>query len=67
MTIYDAGAGLSSTIQNPDSIFEKGITTTSGSGLGLYNVYRLITKEMGGNISIITVPFGFKIQIILHK
>lgn len=37
------------------------------TGLGLYNVYRLITKEMGGNISIITVPFGFKIQIILHK
>ena len=67
ITIYDDGAGLSSTIQNPDSIFEKGITTTSGSGLGLYNVYRLITKEMGGNISIITVPFGFKIQIILHK
>lgn len=67
ITIYDDGAGLSATIQNPDSIFEKGITTTSGSGLGLYNVHHLITKEMGGEIAIIPESVGFKLQITLHK
>lgn len=67
ITIYDDGPGLSSAIQNPDSIFEKGVTTTSGSGLGLYNVHHLITKEMGGEIVIIQDSVGFKLQITLHK
>lgn len=67
ITIYDDGTGLSPAIQNPDSIFEKGITTTSGSGLGLYNVHHLITKEMGGEIALIPETVGFKLLITLKR
>lgn len=68
INIYDDGKGLSSVIEEPKSVFEKGITTTAGSGLGLYNVHHLITKEMDGEIVVVNDPqVGFKLQITLHK
>lgn len=45
----DDGRGLSPTLPSADSIFEMGITTTSGSGLGLFHSKRII-EEMGGRI-----------------
>lgn len=52
MTITDDGDGLSSQIANPDSIFEKGITTTNGSGLGLYNVAKFVRDVLKGTIMV---------------
>ena len=38
ITISDDGKGFSQIIDNPNCVFEKGFTTTAGSGLGLYNI-----------------------------
>lgn len=45
----DDGRGLSEGIRNPDDIFQPGVTTTAGSGLGLSHV-KQIMQELGGNI-----------------
>lgn len=52
MTISDDGDGLSSKVMNPNSIFEKGITTTNGSGLGLYNVASFVNNVLKGTITV---------------
>jgi signal transduction histidine kinase len=49
--VKDDGFGLDSSITIPDSIFEKGITTTYGSGLGLHHVKQLL-EGMGSSISL---------------
>lgn len=49
--VSDNGRGLSSDIDNRDRIFEKGFSTTDGSGLGLYHV-RHVLGEMNGTIEI---------------
>lgn len=51
VTVEDDGIGLSKKIHKPDDIFEKGVTSTNGSGLGLYHV-RQILGEMGGSITV---------------
>ena len=40
----DNGMGLNNTITDGEAIFEKGITTTRGSGLGLYHVRQLLSS-----------------------
>ncbi len=45
----DDGTGLDSSITDINRIFEFGVTTTSGSGLGLYYVKKYIS-EMGGKL-----------------
>ena len=52
MQISDDGKGLDETISDYASIFEKGVTTTNGSGLGLYNIRQFVEKEMHGTICI---------------
>jgi len=47
----DNGDGLDPSLVDVDSIFEKGITTTRGSGLGLFHV-REIMKEQNGSIKV---------------
>jgi len=62
----DNGPGLSSEITPPDKIFERGVTTTNGSGLGLYHV-RDTVKQMGGTIKLINREepgFGVEIRLI---
>lgn len=60
-TIYikvtDDGRGLNPSIDTAERIFEKGFTTTHGSGLGLYHV-RQVLSDMGGTIEIATSPTG---------
>lgn len=65
MTISDDGEGLSSKVTNPNSIFEKGITTTNGSGLGLYNVAAFVNNVLKGTISVDNSQNkkGFKLTI----
>ena len=69
MAICDDGRGLADSIDNPQSIFEKGMTTTSGSGLGLYNAKIFVEKELKGTIAVDTSfhsqykEKGFKLDI----
>lgn len=49
--VTDDGKGLEDSIQDPDRIFEKGYSTTDGSGLGLYHV-AYILDQMGGGITV---------------
>lgn len=53
VTVSDNGEGLSQRfLDNPEKIFELGVTSTDGSGLGLYTI-RNILKDMGSTISFI--------------
>lgn len=69
--IIDDGKGWSKEIESRN-VFDKGVSTTSGSGLGLYNAMQYIKTDLGGNIFIdtnydsgIDGNPGAKIQIIL--
>lgn len=52
IAISDDGTGLSNEIVNPQAVFEKGVTTTNGSGLGLYNVALIVEKQLSGKITV---------------
>lgn len=49
--ISDNGTGLPTTIEDHESLFDLGVSRTSGSGLGLYHV-RQVLGEMKGSISV---------------
>ncbi|MDP3586513.1 ATP-binding protein [Methylicorpusculum sp.] len=49
ITIIDNGKGFDEKIEDLNRVFEKGFTTTDGSGLGLYHV-RHVLGEMNGTI-----------------
>lgn len=49
--IRDVGKTLSKDIENWEMIFEEGVTTTKGSGLGLNHVQRIIEDDLGSKIS----------------
>lgn len=48
--IRDIGERLSESIKDWKLIFEEGVTTTKGSGLGLNHVKRIIEDDLGGEI-----------------
>ncbi|MEQ8354811.1 MAG: sensor histidine kinase [Kiloniellaceae bacterium] len=60
--VEDNGRGLSSKIEEADRIFEKGVTTTRGSGLGLYHI-RQILGAMGGSITVEPKDRGIQFEI----
>lgn len=63
ISFTDNGKGLSGKLDNPDSMFEMGVTTTSGSGLGLYHA-REIVERMGGKIiALPQKPHGMEIRV----
>ena len=65
LEIYDDGHGLPQNIDNAQDVFEKGFTTTNGSGLGLYNVSLYVKKTMKGSVVVDeTYTDGFKLKII---
>lgn len=51
MYVTDDGKGLDKSITTPSDIFQKGFTTTNGSGIGLYSVGQTIENELGGSIT----------------
>lgn len=63
----DDGHGLSSNIPNSDIIFEKGVTTTGGSGIGLYHVKTMLLA-MNGDITFNTDYLeGGKLTVRIYK
>lgn len=57
IAVTDNGRGFSDLIDDVDRVFEKGFTTTDGSGLGLYHV-RMVLGEMKGTIQAAKGPNG---------
>lgn len=51
--VMDDGHGIDSSISEPIRIFEKGFSTTDGSGLGLYHIAYML-DQMGGSIELQT-------------
>lgn len=67
ISFVDDGRGLSKELPGIDSVFEMGITTTAGSGLGLYQS-RQIVENIGGRISALPIkPNGMEIRVELTK
>jgi len=63
ISFVDDGNGLSDELPSIDSMFEMGITTTFGSGLGLYHA-KDIVKKFDGKITAIPVePNGMEIRV----
>ncbi|NHC43590.1 ATP-binding protein, partial [Bacillus sp. MM2020_1] len=61
----DDGEGLNKKIVNKNKVFEKGFSTTTGSGLGLYHVKRIL-MELNGDISLLentNSGFGLKMEV----
>ena len=52
LEFVDDGDGLSPEVQPPEKIFERGVTTTKGSGLGLYHVRETLKELRGSTIHI---------------
>ena len=71
ITISDNGNGMETSIFNPESVFEKGFTTTNGSGLGLYNIKTFVRDQLGGSINLdldqITASGKFILKIAIPK
>ena len=66
ITFEDNGKGLSEKIENIESIFEKGVTTTHGAGLGLYQVKNTI-ESLGGNVTATGLEKGFRLEVIFYE
>ena len=65
--VWDDGPGLTSDVKPPEKVFDRGVTTTRGSGLGLYHVSQTV-KNLNGDISLdSSVPSGFGLLIRLMK
>ncbi|NOK59233.1 MAG: sensor histidine kinase [Chloroflexi bacterium AL-W] len=67
ISFIDDGKGLSKEISNIDSIFEMGITTTSGSGLGLYHAKSIVEKIDGKILAFHAKPRGMEIRVEVTK
>ncbi|GFM76626.1 histidine kinase [Pseudomonas cichorii] len=67
ITVRDNGEGVSEEVLPPERIFEKGVTTTTGSGLGLYHVRQLV-ESIQGNISLSETSYsGCEFLIRIYK
>jgi len=63
ISFIDDGKGLSKELPSIDSMFEMGITTTSGSGFGLYHAKNIV-ENIDGKISAIPLePNGMEIRV----
>ncbi len=67
ISIKDVGLPLSETMDSK-LIFEEGMTTTRGSGLGLNHVKRIVEDDLGGKIEHNPdYAKGFELKITLNK
>lgn len=66
--IRDVGLSLSTSIEDWKLIFEEGVTTTKGSGLGLSHVKRIIEEDLGSTITYNPdYKKGFELIITIKK
>lgn len=63
ISFVDDGRGLSKELPSVDSMFEMGITTTAGSGLGLYHARNIVSKIDGKITAIPIQPKGMEIRV----
>ena len=61
MQFDDDGEGLTDRF-TPAQLFEKGVTTTSGSGIGLWHAKQIV-EELGGNIKISNIASGSRVKM----
>jgi len=67
ISFLDNGRGIDDSIKDIDDIFEAGLTTTSGSGLGLFHS-REIVSSLGGTIKAFPAkPAGLEIRMEFTK
>ncbi|WP_421797008.1 sensor histidine kinase [Haliscomenobacter sp.] len=67
LTYRDDGTGLDPKIANPQEIFQRGYTTTRGSGLGMFHIKNILT-EMKSTIYVDTkVESGIEFKINFSK
>ena len=59
ITVADDGAGWPVILDPVSGIFDKGVTTTDGSGLGLYHVKQVI-ERLGGAVEAVPKPYSKK-------
>ena len=59
VTVADDGVGWPTSIEPLQRVFEKGVTTTDGSGLGLYHIKQVI-ESLGGLIEAHPEPYSPK-------
>ena len=60
ITVADNGIGWPSSMDPIDRVFEKGVTTTDGSGLGLYHLKSVI-EGLGGLVEAKREPYSEKL------
>lgn len=65
ISFADNGIGLTETY-HPNDLFENGVTTTSGSGIGLHHVKQIV-EDLGGSVSIKNGSVGAIAEIGLKK
>jgi len=63
LTYEDNGCGLDKNIVDFNSIFEMGVTTTKGSGLGLYHIKEILEEMQNSTIEVEKVEQGIKFII----
>ena len=61
ITVADNGMGWPSSLDPLDRAFEKGVTTTDGSGLGLYHLKKVV-EGLGGVVEAIQEPYSKRLN-----
>ena len=61
ITVADDGIGWPQSLEPIGQVFEKGVTTTNGSGLGLYHVKQVV-EGLGGIIEAHQEPYSKKLD-----
>ena len=61
ITVVDDGDGWPQSLEPVERAFEKGVTTTDGSGLGLYHVKQVI-ERLGGIVEAHSEPFSEELK-----
>ena len=58
ITVADDGSGWPTSFAPLERAFEKGVTTTDGSGLGLYHVKQVVEDRLGGLVKLLPEPYS---------
>lgn len=69
ITVADDGDGWHKSFVPLEQAFEKGVTTTDGSGLGLFHVKQVVEGRLGGLVELLPDPYSEELsgaQLILQ-